>query len=43
MYDFLLNMWVLGKIDEEYLDKMVDKGFISENEKNQILDTSQIK
>lgn len=41
MYGFLLNMWVMKRIDEEYLTAMVTKGFIAEEEKGMILATPQ--
>lgn len=41
MYQFLLNMWIVGKIDEEYLEKAVAKGRITEEEKEMILATPQ--
>lgn len=42
-YDFLLNMWCMGRIDENYLIIMVQKGRITEAEKEMILATPQIK
>lgn len=41
MYQFLLNMWIVGKIDEAYLVKMVEKGYITVEEKELILATPQ--
>lgn len=41
MYQFLLNMWIVGKIDEAYLTKAVAKGRITEEEKEMILATPQ--
>lgn len=38
MYKFFKNMWILGKIDEERLTKAVNKGYITEEEKQEILD-----
>ena len=43
MYGFLLNMYVMGKIDEAYLTAMVSKGRITEEEKVMILATPQNK
>ena len=37
MLDFLKIQYKLGTIDETYLDKMVAKGRITEEEKNLIL------
>lgn len=43
MYGFLNNMWVMGKIDEVYLTAMVSKNYITEQEKQMIIATPQIK
>lgn len=43
MYGFLNNMWVMGKIDEAYLTAMVSKGYITQQEKEMIIATPQIK
>lgn len=42
MYQFLLNMWIMGKIDESYLDIQVKKGRITEEEKDMIIATPQL-
>lgn len=42
MYEFLLNMFIMRKVDENYLSIMVTKGFITEQEKQMILATPQI-
>ena len=42
MYAFLLNMWIMKKIDEAYLTEQVTKGRITEEEKAMILATPQI-
>jgi hypothetical protein len=39
MYQFLLNMWIMGRIDETYLSVQVLKGRITEDENNMILAT----
>ena len=41
-YDFLLNMWIMRRIDEEFLDRMVIKGRISKEEEDMILATPQM-
>ncbi len=41
MYAFLLNMWIMHKINESYLDKLVDKGRISADERDMIVATPQ--
>lgn len=42
VYEFLLNMWIMGKIDENYLTGQVTKGRIEEGEKQMILATPRI-
>lgn len=46
VYVFLLNMWIMGKVDESYLNGQVSKGRISEDEKKKkkkmILATPQV-
>ena len=42
MYGFLLNMWVMRRIDANYLAVMVTKGFITAEEKEMILATPQV-
>ena len=41
MYNFLLNMWIMEKIDEAYLEAQVQKGRITGAEKEMILATPQ--
>jgi len=42
MYGFLLNMWIMNRLDESYLDVQVTKGRITEEEKDMIMATPQI-
>lgn len=42
MYQFLANMWIMRKVDEEYLQAMVEKGFITIEEKEMIIAIPQI-
>lgn len=42
MFSFLLCMWVMGRIDEPYLDRMVEKGRITHKEEEMILATPQV-
>ena len=42
MYGFLLNMWIMKRIDESYLTVQVQKDRITEEEKDMILATPQI-
>lgn len=43
VYGFLLNMWIMKRIDEEYLSTMVSLKRIKEEEKQMILSTPQVK
>lgn len=42
MYQFLLNMWIMKRIDDEYLTRMVTKDRITEKEKQMIIATPQV-
>jgi len=42
VYPFLLNMWIMKKIDEDYLDIQVKKGRITKEEKDMIIATPQL-
>lgn len=41
MYGFLLNMFIMRKIDADYLSVMVTKKYITADEKEMILATPQ--
>lgn len=41
MYNFLLNMWIMRKVDESYLQSMVVKGRITQAEYEMIVSTPQ--
>lgn len=41
VYTFLLNMWIMRKIDEDYLQGQVDRKRISLEEKQMIIATPQ--
>lgn len=43
MYSFLINMWIMRKIDQEYLQARVNKGQITEQEFDQIILTAQVE
>jgi hypothetical protein len=43
MYTFLLNMWILRKIDEDYIKDKVAKGKITQIECDMIIATPQIE
>jgi len=42
MYQFLLNMWIMGRIDEAFLQTQVTKGRITQEEYEKIVATPQI-
>ncbi|WP_187119413.1 hypothetical protein [Bacillus testis] len=42
VYTFLLNMWIMRKVDEPYLQGQVNKGRLSEEEKEMILASPQV-
>lgn len=42
MYQFLLNMWIMRKVDETYLQARVAKEQISQKEYEMIIATPQI-
>lgn len=42
MYPFLLNMWTMRRINEAYLQIMITKGYITEEEFEMIVATPQI-
>lgn len=41
MYQFILNCWVYGKVNETQVNSYAQKGFISQKEAEQILATPQ--
>ncbi|ALV21071.1 hypothetical protein NY10_451 [Carnobacterium antarcticum] len=43
MYGFLLNMWIMNRIDSSYLDVMVEKKFITLEEKEMIIATPRVE
>ena len=42
MYGFLLNMWIMEKVDEDYLTAMVKKGFLTDEQRELIIATPQL-
>ena len=42
VYGFLLNMWIMKRIDEQYLAQMVTLKRITEEEREMILATPQL-
>lgn len=39
MYQFLLNLWIMGRITETNIQNAVNKGYITQEEANVILAT----
>ena len=42
VYQFLLNMWIMRRIDEEYLKGQVARGHITQEEYEMIIATPQL-
>jgi len=42
VYTFLLNMWMMKKVDEQYLEGQVVRGRLTTEEKQLILATPQL-
>ncbi|MCT4605841.1 MAG: hypothetical protein N4A64_07010 [Marinisporobacter sp.] len=42
MYNFILNMWILRKVDEKFVSTQCTRGRITEQERDMILATPQI-
>lgn len=42
MYGFILNMWVMKRIDQEKVQSYVSKGYITQVEADMILATPQV-
>lgn len=42
MFEFLKNMWIMRRVDEEYLQARVTKKQITQEEYEQIVNTEQI-
>lgn len=42
-YTFLLNMWIMRKCDEAYLQARVDKGQITQEEYESIISKKQVE
>lgn len=41
-YPFLLNMWIMRRVDEEFLQVQVDNGTITQQEFDMIMATPQV-
>ena len=42
VYGFLLNMWIMNRVDEGYLQGQVTRGHITQDEKEMIMATPQL-
>lgn len=42
MYQFILNQWILKRVDKNFVELQYSKGRITETEKNMILAIQQI-
>lgn len=42
VYTFLLNMWIMRKVDENYLQGQVDRKRITVDERDMIIATPQV-
>lgn len=42
MYNFAKNMWIMKRITEEQLEIYVNKGYLTDDEKMEILATPKI-
>ena len=42
MYGFILNMWIMKKVDENYLQGQVDRKRITIEERDMIIATPQV-
>lgn len=41
MYNFILNMWIMRRINDEQVQTYVTKGYITQEQANRILNTLQ--
>lgn len=42
MYGFILNMWIMKKVDEHYVEEQARRGRLTDEERDMILSTPQI-
>ena len=42
MYGFILNMWIMGRVAENYVNAQYNAGRITEQERDMILATPQV-
>ena len=42
MYDFILNMWVMKRIDSAKVQSYATKGYVTQTEADMILGTPQV-
>lgn len=43
MYAFVLNMWILGKVNESFVEFQYQRGRVTRQERDMILSTPQVK
>lgn len=43
MFDFIKRMWQMNRVDETYLDNMVNRGIITPTEKQTIIDSPRLE
>lgn len=41
MYQFILNQWIMGRVDENFVEMQYQRGRLTEQERDMILATSQ--
>ena len=42
MYNFILNMWIMKRVDQHFVEAQFQRNRITEEEKNMILATPQV-
>lgn len=42
VYGFLLNMWIMRRIEEDYLDGQVQRGHITQEQKEMIVASPRV-
>lgn len=42
MYSFILNMWIMKRVSPEEISTFVEKGFITQEEADNIMSASQV-
>lgn len=42
MYGFILNMWIMNKVDENYVEAQCNRGRLTDQERDMILSTPKL-